>query len=96
MPYSRPYHHSRSLWGPRGPLSEVDFSSPLPAGEGGKAPGSVSCLKKTYPCSEAVVQLLLGLFHKKLTRLWPWSSACRRATLLFGLAVVDSPRRWLA
>jgi hypothetical protein len=95
MPYSRHYHHSRSLWGPQGPLLGVDFSSPLPAGEGQGTRVSVVS-EKTDPCSAAVVRILLRLFHKKLTRLWLWSSACRRATLLFSLAVVASPRRWLA
>jgi hypothetical protein len=72
------------------------FFAPSPGRRAGKAPGLVSVSEKTYPCSEVVVWLLLGLFHKKLMRLWPWSSACQRATLLFGLAVVPSPRRWLA
>jgi len=52
--------------------------------------------EKNLPCSEAVVQLLLGLFHKETDEAMALVVGCRRATLLFGLAVVDSPRRWLA
>jgi hypothetical protein len=95
MPYSCPYHYSGSIWSPRAEFWGR-FFVPSPGRRASKAPGLVSMSEKTYPCSEAVVRLLLGLFHKKPTRLWPWSSACRRATLLFGLAVVASPRRWLA
>lgn len=95
MPYSCPYH-PRDQYEALGGDFWGRFFVPSPGRRASKAPGLVSMSEKTYPCSEAVVRLLLGLFHKKPTRLWPWSSACRRATLLFGLAVVAWPRRWLA
>jgi hypothetical protein len=96
MRYLRCYHEYRGIVRPSGAYFWGRFSTPSPGGRASKAPGLVSVSEKTFPCSEAVVRLLLRLFHKKPTRLWPWSSACRRATLLFGLSVVASPRHRLA